>query len=541
MSISMKAALTLEILQQSQVIAGHKGLDRIIKWVSILEVLDEVTFLQEGDLLVTTAYGLIDNPRLTRDLVPFLAERKLAGLAIQTGYYLKVIPAQIIKQCDLYELPLLELPKSISFNELTKAILKKVINTQIEMLEYTQKIRHRFTQVILKNEGVAQIACILSELLDTPVCIFDKSFNILYNHGITEDNKYLLNDIHKKEPSLLEPTQSNRTPNIYTQVLQPLIAGNEIHGFIYVVPLNHSLNEMEMSALSTAATTCTLEILKTNAVQEAEDRIKGDFLDDLLEGRVTSKEAIHRRANYLGYDISQKFLILCIDIDDFGLLSALKKESEIQEIKKRLFFTVRSCLQSFGSQTLLKHQSDMITVLLQISPQAKDMEYVRQIAQQICKNTKQELPITLSIGIGDACPDLINISSSYREANQALSISKKLLGKDQVVFYRDLGVYKLFTNATDDTSTLRAYYHESLEPLVEYDRNHNSALTKTLEVFVQNNGGIKEAAEKLFIHRHTLTYRLNRIHEITGLNPEDYQARFQLQLGLIVARLLGNI
>lgn len=535
MSITLKEALSLDILQQTRVIAGQSGLNRIITWVNILEVLDEINFLQEGDLLVTTAYGLTDNPQLTSRLIPFLAERKLAGIAIQTGYYLQDIPRQIIQQCDFYELPLLELPKSIVFTDLTKSILKKVINTQIEMLEYSQKIRHRFTQVILKNEGLGQIAGVLSELLNAPVCIYDKNFHVLVNEGMTENEANLIKTIRPKDISGQEVYKKNNT------VLQPLIAGNEIHGYIAAFSSARRFNDMEMSALSSAATTCTLEMLKAYAVEEAENRVKGDFLDDLLEDRVSSQEIIHRRANYLGYDLTQSFLILCLDIDDFVQLSAQKSESELQEIKKRLLFLVRSCLHSMGLKALLKYHSDKIVVMLQIPPDNNHWESTRQLAEEIRKNAKQEISVSISIGVGQACSDLMKISSSYHEAIQALSISKKLWKDGRVLFYRDLGVYKLFSSTAENSLDLSNFYRDTVGPLIEYDRKHSSEFIHTLDVFLQSNEGRKEAAERLFCHRHTLTYRLNRIQEITKLDPEDAQTRFQLQLGLVVARLLGHL
>ena len=111
MGITVRSALAIDVVAHTKVIAGETGLNREIKWVNVMELLDEVSSLQEGELLITTAFDLTDSPSLLDELIPYLAKRNLAGLAIQTGYYLDVIPPIIIQKCNEYDFPLLELPK----------------------------------------------------------------------------------------------------------------------------------------------------------------------------------------------------------------------------------------------------------------------------------------------------------------------------------------------------------------------------------------------------------------------------------------------
>lgn len=85
------------------------------------------------------------------------------------------------------------------------------------------------------------------------------------------------------------------------------------------------------------------------------------------------------------------------------------------------------------------------------------------------------------------------------------------------------------------------YYMQTVAPMIDYDTNHKSELVTTFEAFLECNSNIKETSQFFFVHRHTLKYRLNRIHEITGFDPENSQHQFQLQLGLISARLLTKI
>lgn len=66
-----------------------------------------------------------------------------------------------------------------------------------------------------------------------------------------------------------------------------------------------------------------------------------------------------------------------------------------------------------------------------------------------------------------------------------------------------------------------------------HDREHGGDLTRTLRVFFAANGNASEAADRLYLHRNSLPYRLSRIRELTGLDLKDHRARLALQLGLL--------
>jgi DNA-binding PucR family transcriptional regulator len=72
-----------------------------------------------------------------------------------------------------------------------------------------------------------------------------------------------------------------------------------------------------------------------------------------------------------------------------------------------------------------------------------------------------------------------------------------------------------------------------VEPLVEHDRERQSDLVKTLKVYLDTGANASEAADRLFLHRNSMLYRLSRVEKLTGLNLKDPRARLALQLGLL--------
>lgn len=79
-------------------------------------------------------------------------------------------------------------------------------------------------------------------------------------------------------------------------------------------------------------------------------------------------------------------------------------------------------------------------------------------------------------------------------------------------------------------------FRDLVLPLVDYDRERGSGLVRTLTVYFETGANASEAADRLFLHRNSLLYRLERIQSLTGLDLKDPDARLALQLGLLATR-----
>ncbi|HZC14028.1 MAG TPA: helix-turn-helix domain-containing protein, partial [Thermoleophilaceae bacterium] len=83
------------------------------------------------------------------------------------------------------------------------------------------------------------------------------------------------------------------------------------------------------------------------------------------------------------------------------------------------------------------------------------------------------------------------------------------------------------------------FYAETIAPLVAYDEQYETALLRTLETYLDSDGSVAGTAQRLFTHRHTIRYRLERVRELTGLDVGSSDGRERLGLGLKAMRVLG--
>jgi DNA-binding PucR family transcriptional regulator len=109
-----------------------------------------------------------------------------------------------------------------------------------------------------------------------------------------------------------------------------------------------------------------------------------------------------------------------------------------------------------------------------------------------------------------------------------------------VLAFEESGAYRLLLSAmSEDPAELQRFYAETVEPLVAYDEQYETGLVQTVEAFLDADGNVAGTAQRLFTHRHTIRYRLERVKELSGLDVGSTDGREKLSLGLKAMRVLG--
>ena len=534
MSILLREILELPNLKGIKTRAGHKGLDQAVRWVNVLEMLDELDQLSEGELFVTTAVGLDSDPNLEKHLVSHLKKKRLVGLAIQTGFYLKEIPQTLIDLCEQEELPLLEIPEEMSFGELTRSVALRIIKQQSELLENTQHIQKGMTDLLLEKQGLAGIVKRLWELLGKPIQILDAR-----GHSLASFSDEGKEDVFSTKGPIAERDQireialkqKNALPIQWKKrLLYPLISGETYYGCIWVES-KIKADSSEAVILASAATISILEIIKREEVWEAEERIRGDFLDDLLEGSWVQQEDMYHRGKRLGFDLDKPFVLFAVE--GFSGLDA--SESSIEK-RRNILLWLWTLLEEQGRQGLMRESQDHVVVFLPLEDQENE-ESFQKFMQKYHEELVRQGGSEISIGISRIKKGISNLTSSLKEARSALQLGKRLKESGKVYSYSDLGPYCVLGNLQSEED-LQGYYRQTIASLVDYDQKHNTDFVQTLQTFFEANLELRETARRLFIHRHTLSYRLKRIEQICGLSPLEYWGRVQLEIGILLLPLI---
>ncbi len=146
---------------------------------------------------------------------------------------------------------------------------------------------------------------------------------------------------------------------------------------------------------------------------------------------------------------------------------------------------------------------------------------------------------SVTIGRSRPCDDPGELHRAAAEALLAVNVAE---GDDErpVIAFEQTGAYRLLLSAmVDNPQELRRFYEETLAPLVAYDEQYGTDLVLTVETFLEADGNVAGAAQRLFTHRHTVRYRLERVRDLCGHDVGSSDGREKLSLGLKAMRVLG--
>jgi sugar diacid utilization regulator len=169
-----------------------------------------------------------------------------------------------------------------------------------------------------------------------------------------------------------------------------------------------------------------------------------------------------------------------------------------------------------------------------------DEPLARRAAEALLRELEANVTgCTFAVGRSRPADDPHDLRRAINEALLATNVAEAG-GERTLLAFDDTGAYRLLLSAmSDDPAELQRFYAETVEPIAAYDEQYETDLVHTVETFLEADGNVAGTAQRLFTHRHTIRYRLERVRELSGLDMSSSDGREKLSLGLKAMRVLG--
>jgi sugar diacid utilization regulator len=272
--------------------------------------------------------------------------------------------------------------------------------------------------------------------------------------------------------------------------------------------------------VAAAAVLAALMIEETRI--ETEHRLRGSFLEQLRAGEGLKGPEIARRAARLGCDVSRGAVMLCVEVDGS---------------RPRLVALGIGDDHPGAFAQAIEPADGGLTQVWAILPALKladgeDAAATLEAAKRLASRLRQYGPV----GLSRFHRDPIEFSLGLDEAELMLDVMRKAAVPPNGEIVE--GTYKLlFRLLASHPDELSSYHATTIAPLVAHDDKYRTDLVRTLEVYLDTNCNMNVTADTIFAHRHTIAHRLERICELTALDPTIHEDREQLGLGLKIHRL----
>ncbi len=398
---------------------------------------------------------------------------------------------------------------------------------------------------LLAGEGYAALAATGASILAAPVAILDAYLDVVGAAGTDT----------AKDGALEEATEGMRAGDP-SQALEAFLAADSPGMMRRPVPgpsgpvgavvawMTGDPTSMRRAELSEIVEACALEHARDEARVETESRLRGELVEELIAGEVVSRDSIVRRARLLGADLTNGAVAMIGTLQD---PQGAGRTGADGLVERRFLTQVRAVLDLHWPRALVDWNKGRLLVLLPTPPEEAGEEggvdeRAHTLARRLLAATREMAPglaVTLALSRHTAEPE--RLGAALDEAELALSIGERLGRHGDVVTFEETGTYKLlFQIFADRPEELSSFYEQTLEALVRYDEQYQTELVGTLATYLELDGNLAATAGKLYTHRHTVRYRLDRIAELCGLDVGKSDDREKLSLGLKAMRLLGR-
>jgi sugar diacid utilization regulator len=285
--------------------------------------------------------------------------------------------------------------------------------------------------------------------------------------------------------------------------------------------------------LRLVATLVACEAERVRAPQRASQEATTAFVHAVLAGQLTDRGTLLARAAEIGLDLEEGATVIVARVHAI----APAEEGWRARVLAAADRGARAVSPS-AVAALADRETKGAEVVLIVA--GVDEELSRRASDAVLRELQAGLPGNMfAVGRSRAAEDPIDLP---RAGNEALLAANVAAGDPErpVLAFESTGAYRLLLSAmSEDPAELQRFYAETVEPLVAYDEQYETDLVQTVEAFLDNDGNVAGTAQKLFTHRHTVRYRLERVRELSGLDVGSTDGREKLSLGLKAMRVLG--
>ena len=497
-----------------KLLAGDEAGMRPVRWVHSSELEDPTAWLKGGELILTTGMGVGETAAKQRAYVRRLVEAGVAGLGFGLGFGHDKTPKAMITEATKHAFPLFEVPYPVPFIAITEAVFTRLLAEQYDTLQRAVDAEHVLTRAVLDGAGVEGIAESLATVVKGWAMLLDLHGLPLAIAGadVASRRERVWDEVRSSRPeaSTFSLTMLDEGHHVW---VQPVGAKGRVEAFL-AVGTPEQPSQLDRIVAGHALSLFAIELAKSRAVAEAERRLQGDFFDELARGELPATEAARGLTRY-GFARDAQVLVVAIEPVGEG------------PDPVRLGLAATDHCSRLEGGFLVSAHADGINVLLPAAGELDLADLVKALGHRV------DAELRGGAG-GPAAPG--DVGRSAREARYALQVCR--LEGWQHAGFEQLGTYRLLLSMAEPDA-LRAFADALLAPLDAYDTEHNGELSASLQAFLQHNARWETAAGELYVHRHTLRYRMRKVEELTGRDLSNSFDRMEFWLALRARDLLA--
>jgi purine catabolism regulator len=500
MQLTLDGVLAHPALQPGEpsVRAGASGLGRRVRWIHSSEVIEIASLLRGGELLLTGGEMLAGaSAQDQRRYVRQLAERNVAGVAIETGSKLAALPEALLSEADAVGFPVIELRRRIPFVDVAEAVNAELVNASVTRLRYGGELAHALSGVLAHGGDVRELLDQLVQRTGVPAALFTSTGRLIAESPAVEADG--------SPPPATEGTTSR-------------ISVRGAHAATLVFSAAPATDPELLAVIAERASEAIgLALLRSHPPSTR------DFAASELARTASRTPQDARRVVHLGK-------LIGFDPDDPAVAVALVTAASSAGLPG-----LDGLLRRHGRLAMDTSDTEIRAVVS--LPGRRGAATARAALVEEMKEWASDLDAVI-VGVGPVVPDLASVTTSMELAVSSLE-QRSAYGPGSVVDSTTTAIESLL--GSDDLRLRREQFvRGQLAMLLSLRPGEGETLLSTLEVYFDSGCSKTRTAATLHLQRQSLYGRLERAFGMVGGDPTGTERVLPLHLALRVRHLLGE-
>ncbi|ADB77376.1 helix-turn-helix domain-containing protein [Geodermatophilus obscurus] len=396
--------------------------------------------------------------------------------------------------------------------EETRTALEELSTATRELRAHTTSVERaagahdRFIDIVLRGGGVEDVAAAVTEALGGRITILDE-------HGRGTPSPASDDDLPPDPAAALTLARSTgRTVRDGSWWTAAVTVGAELLGGL-VLHRDDELSDSDQRILERAALVTSLLLLIRRTASEAESRVRGELLEELLGPALRDPDGLRERARRLGADLDRPHAVVVVLVEERSRSRALAAATHLA--------AVRGGLAGLND-------GRVVLCLPGQEPGAA--------AAQVCRELGTAVGRPVTAGGAGPAQGPAAVAPAHVEAQRCASTLVALGRAGQAASADELGFVGLLVGEGRD---VRGFVTVTLGPVLDYDERRGTDLVGTLRAWFDAGGSPARAAEALQVHVNTVTQRLERVGRLLGRGWSAPERALEVHLALRLHRLTG--
>ena len=405
------------------------------------------------------------------------------------------------------------------------------------VLQRIDALHTALSQIVLEGGDLTDIAAETARVLDLGILVTStdgRERAAALSDGVREAllAEDLFDDTGRFRVERVSPAAPLRFGSGEVRAVRIAGAGSDLARLV-CVSAHRQVSGDDVHALERAATVAALVVVRQASVTAVENKYKGDFLRDVLLGRAGEDSFVVEHAATFGWDLDRPVVVVTAKLDHAEEDVQVEQRREWQERFAAAWRQV--CTAHDRSIASVDFSTEVVTVVPSPADGSVRGTVERIVAEVAGDRGGGRRPF--SAGVSRVAPSLVELPAAYSQARRAAMVGRRINGTENTTWFDDLGLHRLIA-LVPDPNELHDFAHDVLGELAR-DTTEAADLRTTLQVLLDTNLNVAEAARLQFFHYNTMRYRVSKLERMLGPFSSDPHLRLDIAVALQVLQMRG--